>query len=288
MRASAAGSTRSPSAEANRRLVLAPDPTEVDFHWPVRLRDDGKVVLVAHRKAGPRPVAVVTLRDGSRKNLREFEGVGNAVYSATGHLLLSFSEGRQRIVAVPFSDSSVEITGEPFVVAPGAYGPSASADGARITYTAGSSRSLRELVFLTRDGRTERVVGPPQLGLDFPAISPDGTSVAVTAVENENADLWLQDLARGTRRRLVASPRNELFPSWSRDGKRLVYGEEGNVEPDAEGGAGRRIGRPPPHRRGGKLAGVGFGRTPSCSSGTSPGRGSSGGSTRPRARRPFA
>jgi serine/threonine-protein kinase len=136
------------------RLVLAPDPTEVDFHWPERLRDDGKVVLVAHRKAGPRPVAVVTLRDGSRKDLREFEGVGNAVYSATGHFLLSFSEGRQRIVAVPFSDSRVEITGEPFVVAPGGYGPSASADGARITYTAGSSRSLRELVFLTRDGRT--------------------------------------------------------------------------------------------------------------------------------------
>jgi len=213
------------------RLVLAPDPSEVDFHWPERLRDDGKVVLVAHRKAGPRPVAVVTLRDGSRKNLREFGGVGNAVYSATGHLLLSFSEGRQRIVAVPFSDSRDEITGEPFVVAPGAYGPSASADGARITYTAGSSRSLREIVFLTRDGRTERVVGPPQLGLDFPAISPDGTSVAVTAVENENADLWLQNLARGTRRRLVASPQNELFPSWSQDGKRLVYGEEGDVEP---------------------------------------------------------
>ena len=173
----------------------------------------------------------MTLRDGSRKNLREFEGAGNAVYSATGHLLLAFAAGRQQILAVPFSDSRTEITGEPFVVAMGGFGPSVSADGARLTYIAAASRSLRELVFLTRDGRTERVVGPPQVGLDFPALSPDGASVAVVAVENENADLWLQDLARGTRRRLVASPRNELFPAWSRDGKRLVYGEEGDVEP---------------------------------------------------------
>jgi serine/threonine-protein kinase len=221
-----------PVRGGEQRLVLAPEPTEVDFHWPDRLRDEGRVVLVAHRKAGPRPVAIVTLRDGSRKNLREFEGLGNAVYSATGHLLLSFVEGRQQTTAVPFSDSKMEITGEPFVVATGGHGPSISADGARITYVAGASRSLRELVFLNRDGRAERVVGSPQLGLDFPALSPDGSSVAVVAFEKENADLWIQDLVRGTRRRLVASPRNELFPSWSRDGRRLVYGAGGDVEPD--------------------------------------------------------
>ena len=214
-----------------QRLVLAPEPTEVDFHWPDRLLDEGRVVVVAHRKTGPRPVAVVTLRDGSRKDLREFENVGNAVYSGTGHLLLAFGPGWQRIVAVPFSDSRVEITGEPFVVVPGGLGMAVSTDGARMTYVVGASRSLRELVFLNRDGRAERVVGSPQLGLDFPALSPDGASVAVVAVENDKADLWVQDLARGTRRRLVASPRSELFPSWSRDGKHLVYGEEGDVEP---------------------------------------------------------
>ena len=214
-----------------QRLLLAPEETEVDFHWPDRLRDDGRVLVVAHRKAGPRPVAVVTPADGSRKNLREFEGLSSAAYSATGHLLLTFPEGRKRIAAVPFSDSKLEITGEPFVVAPGGLGPSVSDDGTLLTYITGASRSLRELVFLNRDGRAERVVGSPQLGLDFPAISPDGTSVAVVTFENENADLWLQDLTRGARRRLVASPRNELFPSWSRDGRRVVYGSEGDVEP---------------------------------------------------------
>ena len=150
-----------------------------------------------------------------------------------------------------------------------------STDGARLTYVAAASRSLRELVFLnSRRTRGDASSVPPQLGLDFPAISPDGGSVAVVAVENDNADLWVQDLARGTRRRLVASPRNELFPSWSRDGKRLVYGEEGDVEPTLKEVPADGIGRPAPRsaRRGTGPRGL-RAESPSCSSGTSTGQG---------------
>jgi len=210
------------------RLILAPDSTEVDFHLPERLRDDQRVVVGAHRKSGPHPVAVVSLRDGTRKNLREFEGVTNAVYSTTGHLLLNIEVGRQQVLAVPFSDSKLEITGEPFLVAAGGLFPSVSKDGV-MTYFLGSSRALRELVWVSHDGRVEKVVGQPQHGLDLPAISPDGQSVALVAYENDNADLWILNLARGTRSRLVSSAQDDFAPLWTGDGRRLVYAEFSNV-----------------------------------------------------------
>ncbi|MDZ4805762.1 MAG: protein kinase, partial [Candidatus Eisenbacteria bacterium] len=212
------------------RLILAPDSTEVDFHLPDRLGDGEWIITTGHAKVGPHPIVLVSPRDGSRKNLGKFEGLNNVVYSATGHLLLNIQSGRSQIMAIPFSDAKREITGEPFLVAAGGAFPSVSIDGV-LTYILSASHNLRELVWLGRDGRIEQVAGPPQRGLDLPALSPDGASVALVAYEKDNSDIWLQDLARGTRRRLVSGPGDEDFPTWSDQGRQLVYGEHGNVEP---------------------------------------------------------
>jgi WD40 repeat protein len=167
-------------------------------------------------------VILVSLTDGTRRVLGKFEGLGTVTYSPTGHLLLNFVTGRRRILAVPFSEQKLAIIGDPFLVAAGGQFPSVSLNGNMI-YSISSSSVLSELVWVDHDGRVGRVVGRPRLGLSDPAISPDGNKVAVVARENENADIWIEDLARGTRTKVVSGPQNEYAPIWSKAGDRLYY-----------------------------------------------------------------
>ncbi|MEE9229246.1 MAG: protein kinase, partial [Acidobacteriota bacterium] len=204
------------------RLVLPLDASEVDFHDPVLLPDGEHLVTATHSKSGPHQVIVVSVEDGSRKILGDFDGLGTVVYSRTGHLLLNFVAGRQRILAVPFSEAGLEIVGDPFLVASGGQFPSVS-DNGNLIFTLGASAVLSELVWVDREGRAGQVVGRTRRGLGGPAISPDGRKVAVVSHENENADIWIQDLERGTWSRLVSGPQDEYAPTWSESGDRLFY-----------------------------------------------------------------
>ncbi|HVL40678.1 MAG TPA: amidohydrolase, partial [Brevundimonas sp.] len=80
--------------------------------------------------------------------------------------------------------------------------------------------------------------------------SPDGTKVVFEALGN----LWIRDLPTGTARRLTRqSDHFELYPSWSRDGRSIVYTtwddqELGSIRVvPASGGAGRVVTENPGH-----------------------------------------
>jgi serine/threonine protein kinase/Tol biopolymer transport system component len=210
------------AAGGDPRLLLRTDPGEVDFHHPQLLPDGDHLVTATHSKEGTHQVIAVSVSDGARRTLGTFEGLGNAVYSPTGHLILNMISGRQRILAVPFSARTLEITGQPFLVVSGGQFPSVSANNS-MTYSLGSASVLSELVWVDREGRTGQVLGRPRPGLRHPALSPDGRQVAVVSYENDNADIWIQDLARGTWSKLVAGPQDEYAPVWSKSGDRLFY-----------------------------------------------------------------
>jgi hypothetical protein len=57
-----------------------------------------------------------------------------------------------------------------------------------------------------------------------PRLSPDGRRVAYTCIDEApgSADLWVEDLVRGTRVRVTRTPR-ATRPVWSPDGERLAY-----------------------------------------------------------------
>ena len=207
------------------RLILPVDSGEVDFHYPELLPDGDHLVMATHNKTGPHQVLLFSLHDKERKILGDFDGLGTVTYSRTGHLLLNFISGKQRILAVPFSEQKLEIVGEPFLVAAGGQDPSVS-DNGNMVYHMGSSAVLSELVWVDHEGRAGQVVGRPRLGLTDPAISPDGSKVAVVARENENADIWIQDLVRGTWSRVASEPQDEHAPRWSQSGDRLFYTRE--------------------------------------------------------------
>jgi Tol biopolymer transport system component len=53
--------------------------------------------------------------------------------------------------------------------------------------------------------------------------------VAYQAANNGNLDVWVEDLVRGTRTRIAASPDPESTPAWSPDGTKLYFVRGGTV-----------------------------------------------------------
>lgn len=80
-----------------------------------------------------------------------------------------------------------------------------------------------------RTPRSFEAGGPePVVGIVAPAVSPDGNSIAFTAL----GDLWLLDLdsddasAAATPRQLTDDPFVDVLPAWSRDGSMLAYASD--------------------------------------------------------------
>ncbi len=235
---------RVPSVGGEPRELLKHGPNEEDFHYLNFLSDGRHLVAVAHRKEGPSPVVIVGFPDGSRKDLRAFENLEVLAYAPNGYLLLQFVRSGSKVLAAPFSTSRLDFTGDPFPVMPGALFPTASSDGT-LACVLGDAALQGELVWLDHEGRPLTTVGPAQVGATEPAISRDDKSALVTVFENDNANLWVLDLARGTRRRLTSGALDDGAAAWSPDGTRLLWLRTRNVgwdvmEAPADGSAAPR------------------------------------------------
>ena len=77
-----------------------------------------------------------------------------------------------------------------------------------------------------------------------PAWSPDGRSIAFASLRGGTSHVYVMDADGTGTRRLTSSNQDDNHPSWSADGKRIVFAREGAlfVVP-ATGGAARRVGR---------------------------------------------
>ena len=60
---------------------------------------------------------------------------------------------------------------------------------------------------------------------NWPRLSPNGQRLARQRIDGVrgNPDIWVDDLARGTRVRVTTAPEPDIFPVWSPDGNRLAY-----------------------------------------------------------------
>lgn len=84
-------------------------------------------------------------------------------------------------------------------------------------------RALLDLVWIDRTGRRLDAIAAPDHYYQH-SLSPDDTRVAVGVQDPASGgDIWLIDLARGTRSRLTRHPASEAFPTWSPDGQQLLF-----------------------------------------------------------------
>ena len=211
------------------RVFLAPDTGmgASGFRWP-QVFPDGETLLftrVIEPATGPHvyDFAVhskdmgVSILDAPAIN------IGASLYLPSGHILYqkNTSSG-QGLWAMPFSLSKLAITGETFVFDQNGSSPSVSAAGT-LVYRSSPTRRLAQLVRVNRSGQIEDYIGQPQEDMLHPALSPDGRRVAIRAIDQGNADIWIHDIERGTRHRLTTDPNYDAEPAWSHDGTQIVF-----------------------------------------------------------------
>jgi eukaryotic-like serine/threonine-protein kinase len=142
-------------------------------------------------------------------------------YAPTGHLL--FTDRERGLFAAPFDLGRLELTGGAVSVIEGVEPTrfALSASGTAVYVVDRTAEAPSDLVWVTRDGRVEPVDSTWRGRFDYPAISPDGRSVAVS-VRGRATDLWIRR-EDGTRQKIIADGDAIWRASWTPDGESLAF-----------------------------------------------------------------
>jgi hypothetical protein len=148
-------------------------------------------------------------------------------YSPTGHLLYTVRDGG--LFAAEFDVDKLALTSGAVPVVEGV-DPlrfALSASGALLYTTDEESRTQNQLVWVTRDGRASPYDSTWIGHFEYPALSPDGRSLAVS-VRDRTTDLWIQR-SDGTRLKVPAPGALNWRPSWMPDGRSLAFVSVGDL-----------------------------------------------------------
>ncbi|MEX2047998.1 MAG: protein kinase [Gemmatimonadota bacterium] len=148
-----------------------------------------------------------------------------ARYSATGHIVYTTANGI--LMAAPFDVGRLEITGPsvPLVEGVAMDGTAAQftlSESGTLLYESGAG-STSELVWVSRGGAVE-VVDPDWTGgFGSPALSPDGTRLAVAIQGATSMNIWVKQLDRGPSTRLTSDGGRNDYPEWTPDGASVTF-----------------------------------------------------------------
>ncbi len=208
-------------------------PGESGHRWPQFL-PDGKHFLYARSSGDPAKAGVYIGSLDAQPNQQSMQRLlatdRQAYYAAapgggTGHLI--FLRGAT-LMAQPFDADKMTLSGEPAAIAEGVdsypttnHGLFSVSDTGTLVYRGGSGPQT-VLTWYDQQGNPAGTVGDSG-GYAFPAISPDGSRVAVAMGAQSNRDIWILDVARGASTRFTFDPARDDFPAWSPDGKNIAF-----------------------------------------------------------------
>jgi len=210
------------AVEAATQVV---DGEENAHCWPEFLPDGEHFVFLADASSDDGHRMYVYSLDGKEKKILE-KAVRSAILVDPAGALLWCQDSQ--LFARPFDFSRREFTGTRVLVQGGIqpYGENhecamtLSTNGV-LAFQAGSDESV--IVRAPLDGSAREVVLPPGRYRN-PRLSPDGKMLAFELQgSSDEREIWVQDLARGTR--ALMSERGQLAdsPAWSPDGGTLYY-----------------------------------------------------------------
>jgi serine/threonine-protein kinase len=210
---------------------------EQQHAWPDAL-PNGRGVIMTVSRGGPGAmgsptdeIAVLDVATGTHRAL--VRGIF-ARYARSGHLVYVTADGA--LMAVPFDEDRMVLTGEPVSVGEGvavrigggAVDLTLAATGT-LWYAAGKvgSSGTFEPVWVGRDGAAARVADDLFGLIMDPALSPDGKRLAL-ATRELTSQIWVKDLDEGPFSKLTLNGRDNTRPAWSSDGRSVAFVSEQN------------------------------------------------------------
>jgi dipeptidyl aminopeptidase/acylaminoacyl peptidase len=220
---------------------------ELTHMYPDLLPDADAVLFQVAFRDGRRRIAIADLASGKHNLLTE--GV-RPRYAKSGHLLYTTADGKLWAVAFDpkrraASGTAVEVGDRIPATVVGPIDFAISAAGT-LVYSTEDAGSRRELTWVARDGSRTLFDASWKGQLASPALSPDGTRVAVALSDGDRTDIWIKPVVGGLPTRLTGEQhRTNGEPAWSPDGRWVSYiaspsgGNSGDVWRQRADGSGR-------------------------------------------------
>jgi Tol biopolymer transport system component/tRNA A-37 threonylcarbamoyl transferase component Bud32 len=225
LRVSASGGVATPAT------VL--DKDEANHRWPQFL-PDGRHFLYQRVSSDPNRTGVyigsIDAKPDEQSLKRLLASDRQAYYAASpngapGYLVFL---RETTLMAQPFDPAKMELSGEPSPIAEGVdsfsaanYGLFSVSDTGALVYRGGAA-SRMALTWFDQQGNPGGTLGEPGEYAN-PAVSPDGTRVAVALGPTATRDIWILDVARATATRFTFDSAADDNPVWSPDGKSIVF-----------------------------------------------------------------
>jgi eukaryotic-like serine/threonine-protein kinase len=199
-------------------------PTTFPYRRPSFL-SDGQRFLYSSGEGTKNELRVGSLTTAATVVIGTFE---SPVSFGAGHLF--FTRGGN-IMAQSFNEDTPRLEGDPVLLRAqvrtdmrGNRGFSVSTNG-RFVFLA-PARTEPQLTWLDRSGRPVGTLGPPGMAGGNLELSPDGQQLAFTKLvraPEPQTHIWRIELATGKATPLTDDPADDYDPTWSPDGKYIVF-----------------------------------------------------------------
>jgi len=206
--------------------VVMPSAGE-QAHWKPTVLPDGRTVLFTVYTGGRNTESGLGLQGPAEPGHRVMlEGGSHGRFLRPRWLVYGRAA---ELLAVEFDPAKSVVTGTPFRVLEGVQDtPSVGAplfaisDPGTLVYAPAVTGGYRgRIVWLDRTGRVSEEIDRDH-AYARPRLSPDGTRVAFHFADPDY-DVWVKDLARGTRWKLTKEPGWDGFGVWSPDGRQIAF-----------------------------------------------------------------
>ncbi len=209
-------------------IVARPDSTRDElFYFSPALVDGGRGVLFTiWRRTGLPDIGVVDLESGAVKTIT---GGTTALHTPSGHIVIARTDGG--IYAAPFDANRLELRAAPVLIEQGLQtavnGVSPMALGREGTLVYEEQAPPQEVVRVGRDGGVTRIDPAWAGNLWHVSVSPTGDRLAFASEQNGRMEVWVKELDTGPAARLAALGRYSYRPTWTPDGRSVLFISDG-------------------------------------------------------------
>jgi serine/threonine-protein kinase len=229
------GISRVPASGGDPEVVTVLDAEQGQrAHSTVDVLPNGKGALLTIWRGlqSESEIAVVEFETGA---VRALGRGSHPLFAPSGHLVFVRDDGV--VLAAPFDQDDMKLTGPATsltemveVAGEGMAEYSMSATGTLLRIYYRGDYQVQP-VWVDRAGFAQ-IIDPDWQGpFFFPALSPDGSRIAVSVDGPDGRHIWIKDIDGGVPSQLTFEGRNDQPPIWTPDGRKITYQSKAGGSP---------------------------------------------------------